>query len=67
MIFLIFAQNIDQNQDSLLVKRQNDNISPSLEPPQRSGSNEYPQFLSKHNDKIYVYPCKHINVGFKGV
>ena len=44
----------------------------SLEPPQRGGSNEYPQsmFLSR-NKKVNVYPCKPqfycINVGFKGV
>ena len=42
-----------------------------LEPPQRGGSNEYPQsmFLSR-NKKINVYPCKPqfycIKVGFKG-
>ena len=44
----------------------------SLEPPQRGGSNEYPQsmFLSR-NKKNNVYPCKpefyYIKVGFKGV
>ena len=44
----------------------------SLEPPQRGGSNEYPQsmFFSR-NKKNNVYPCKHqfyyIKVGFKGV
>ena len=43
-----------------------------LEPPQRGGSNEYPQsmFLSK-NKKNNVYPCNpqvyYIKVGFKGV
>ena len=43
----------------------------SLEPPQRGGSNEYPQsmFLSK-NKKNNIYPCKpqfyYIKVGFKG-
>ena len=42
-----------------------------LEPPQRGGSNEYPQsmFLSRNN-KNNVYPCKpefyYIKVGFKG-
>ena len=44
----------------------------SLEPPQRGGSNEYPQsmFLSR-NKKINVYPCKSqfycVNDEFKGV
>ena len=57
-IFHISAQNID--------------CGYSLEPPQRGGSNEYPQsmFLSR-NRKNNVYPCKpqfyHIKVGFKGV
>ena len=43
----------------------------SLEPPQRGGSNEYPQsmFLSR-NKKNNVYPCKpqfyYIKVGCKG-
>ena len=60
LIFFIFfsAQNID--------------CGYSLEPPQRGGSNEYPQsmFLSR-NKKNNVYPCKpqfyYIKVGFKGV
>ena len=57
-IFHITAQNID--------------CGYSLEPPQRGGSNEYPQymFLSR-NKKNNVYPCKpqfyYIKVGFKGV
>ena len=57
-IFLISAQNID--------------CWYSIEPPQRGGSNEYPQsmFLSR-NKKNNVYPCKpqfyYIKVGFKGV
>ena len=44
----------------------------SLEPPQRGGSNKYPQsmFLSRNN-KNNVYPFKpqfyYIKVGFKGV
>ena len=44
-IFHISAQNID--------------CGYSLEPPQRGGSNEYPQymFLSR-NKKNNVYPCK---------
>ena len=57
-IFHIPAQNID--------------CGYSLEPPQRGGSNEYPQSMvwakiRKNN----VYPCKpqfyYIKVGFKGV
>ena len=57
-IFFISAPNID--------------CGYSLEPPQRGGSNEYPQsmFLSR-NKKNNVYPCKpqfyYIKVGFKGV
>ena len=57
-IFHISAQNID--------------CWYSLEPPQRGGSNEYPQsmFLSR-NKKNNVYPCKpqfyYIKVGFKGI
>ena len=57
-IFHISAQNID--------------CGYSLEPPRRSGSNEYPQsvFLSR-NKKNNVYPCKtqfyYIKVGFTGV
>ena len=51
---------------------QNIDCEYSLEPPQRGGSNEYPQsmFLSR-NKKNSVYPCKpqfyYIKVGFKGV
>ena len=58
VIFLISAQNID--------------CGYSLEPPQRGGSNKYPQsmFLSR-NKKNNVYPCKpqfyYIKVRFKGV
>ena len=57
-IFLIFAQNMD--------------CGYTLEPPQRGGSNEYPQsmFWSK-NKKKNVYPYKpqfyYIKVGCKGV
>ena len=57
-IFLISAQNIDYGY--------------SLEPPQRGGSNEYPQsmFLIR-NKKNNVYPYKpqfyYIKVGFKGI
>ena len=58
IFFQISAQNID--------------CGYSLEPPRRSGSNEYPQsmFLSR-NKKNHVHPCKpqfyYIEVGFKGV
>ena len=57
-IFLIFVQNMD--------------CGHTLEPPQRGGSNEYPQsmFWSK-NKKKNVYPSKphffYIKVGCKGV
>ena len=57
-IFLIFAQNID--------------CGYTLEPPQRGGSNEYPQsmFWSKNKKEMYS-PCKpqfyYIKVGCKGV
>ena len=58
IFFHISAQNIDYGY--------------SLEPPQRGGSNEYPQsmFLSR-NKKNNAYPRKpqfyYIKVGFKGV
>ena len=57
-IFYISAQNID--------------CGYSLEPPQRGGSNEYPQsMILSRNKKINVYPCKpqfyYVKVGFKGV
>ena len=56
-IFQISAQNID--------------CGYSLEPPQRGGSNEYPQPTSwSRNKKNIVYPCKpqfyYIKMGFKG-
>ena len=57
-IFLIFAQNID--------------CGYTLEPPQRGGSNEYPQsmFWSKNKKNMFtrVNPTFfYINVGCKGV
>ena len=58
--------------DILHISAQNIDCGYSLEPPQRGGSNEYPQsmFLSR-NKKNNVYPCKpqyyYIKVGFKGV
>ena len=54
------------------ISSQNIDCGYSLEPPQRGGSNEYPQsmFLSR-NMKNNVYPCKpqfyYIKVGFKGI
>ena len=53
------------------ISAQNIDCGYSLEPPQRGGSNEYPQsmFLSR-NKKNNVYPSKpqfyYIKVGFKG-
>ena len=62
----------DKKTDIFPISAQNIDYGYSLEPPQRGGSNEYPQsmFLSR-NKKNNVYPCKprfyHIKVGFKGV
>ena len=62
----------DKNSDIFHISAQNIDSGYSLEPPQRGGSNEYPQsmFLSR-NKKNNVYPCKpqfyYIKVGFKGV
>ena len=61
-----------KNSDIFHISAQNIDCGYSLEPPRRSGSNEYPQsmFLSR-NKKNNVYPCKpqfyYIKVGFKGV
>ena len=57
-IFYISSPNIDSRH--------------SLEPPRRSGSNEYPQsMVLSRNKKNNVYPCKpqfyYIKVGFNGV
>ena len=58
--------------DIFHISTQNIFYGYSLEPPQRGGSNEYPQsmFLSR-NKKNNVYPCKpqfyYVKVGFKGV
>ena len=48
-----------KNFDSFLIFAQNIDCGNTLEPPQRDGSNEYPQsmFWSK-NKKKYVYPSK---------
>ena len=61
-----------KNSDILHISAQNIDCWYLLEPPQRGGSNGYPQsmFLSR-NKKNNVYPCKpqfyYIKVGFKGV
>ena len=61
-----------KNSGSFHISVQNVDCGHLLEPPLRSGSNEYPQsmVLSK-NKKINVYFCKPqfycIKVGFKGV
>ena len=51
-IFLIFAQNIDV----FLIFAQNIDCGYMLEPPQRGGSNEYPQsmFWSKNKKNMYT-------------
>ena len=63
---------LDKNSDIFHISAQNINGGYSLEPPQRGGSNEYPQFMFlNRNKKNYVYPCKpqfyYIKVGLKGV
>ena len=61
-----------KNSDICHISAQNIDCGYSLEPPQRGGSNEYPQsmFLSR-NKENNVYPCKpqfyYIKVGIKGV
>ena len=61
-----------KNFDSFCISARNIDCEYSLEPPQRCGSNEYPQsmFLGR-NKKNNVHPCKpqfyYIKVGFKGV
>ena len=61
-----------KNSDIFHISAQNIDCVYSLEPPQRGGSNEYPQpmFLSRKK-RNNVYPCKPqfycIKVGFKGV
>ena len=54
------------------ISTQNIDCGYSLEPPQRGGSNEYPQSMfSSKNKENNVYPCKpqfyYIKVGYKGV
>ena len=61
-----------KNSDIFPISAQNIDCGYSLEPPQRGGSNEYPQsmFLSG-NKKNNIYPCKpqfyYIKVAFEGV
>ena len=61
-----------KNSGSFQISTQNIDCGYLLEPPQRGGSNEYPQsmFLSRYK-KNNVYSCKpqfyYIKVGFKGV
>ena len=49
----------EKNSDIFHISALNIDSGYSLEPPQRGGSNEYPQsmFLSR-NKKNNVYPCK---------
>ena len=62
----------DKNSDIFYISAQNIDCRYSLEPPQRGGSNQYPQsmFLSR-NKKNNVHPFKpqfyYIKVGFKEV
>ena len=61
-----------KNSDTFHSSAQNIDYGYSLEPPQRGGSNEYPQSMFLNiNKKINVYSCKpqfyYIKVGFKGV
>ena len=61
---------LKKNLDIFHISGQNIDCRYSLEPPRRSGPNEYSQsmFLSR-NKKYNVYPCKpqfyYIKVGFK--
>ena len=61
-----------KNSDIFPISAQNIDCGYSLEPPQRGGSNEYPQSMfSSKSKENNVYPCKpqfyYIKVGFKGV
>ena len=59
-----------KNSDIFQISAQNIDCGYSLEPPQRGGSNEYPQSMFLSWKKENVYPCKpqfyFIKVGFKG-
>ena len=61
-----------KNSRSFHISAQNIDCGYLLEPPQRGGSNKYPQFMFKSsNKKTNVYPCEpqfyYIKVGFNGV
>ena len=61
-----------KNSDIFHISAQNIDCGYLLEPPQRGGSNEYPQSMfSSRNKKNNAYPCKpqfyYIKVGFEGV
>ena len=58
--------------DDILIFAQNMDCGYMLEPPQRSGSNEYPQSMlwSKDMKNRYTSACPsflYIKLGFKGV
>ena len=62
----------DKISDIFHISAQNIDFGYSLEPPQRGGSNEYPQsMILNRNKKNNAYPCKpqfyYIKVRFKGV
>ena len=61
-----------ENSNIFHISAQKHRLWYSIEPPQRGGSNEYPQsMLLSRNKENNVYPCKpqfyYIKVGFKGV
>ena len=61
-----------KNSDIFIISAQNIDCGYSLEPPQRGGSNEYPQSMfSSKNKKNNACPCKpqfyYIKVGLEGV
>ena len=58
----------DKNSDLFHISAQNIDCGYSLEPPHRSGSNEYPQymFLSR-NKKNNAYPCTPVLLYKSGV
>ena len=62
----------DKKSDIIHISAQDIDCGYSLKPPQRGGSNEYPQsmFLSRHKkNNVYSYKPQfyYIQVGFKGV
>ena len=61
-IFLI------ENSDIVHISAQNIDCGNSLEPPRRSGSNEYPQSMFfKRNKKDYVHPKTQVLLHKSGV